>query len=66
MSGNPASGVETEHVRTYLLDHEGPFRLHPEEISEGRFWSVSELKTAAHTGLLTPNLEEELRRMHIL
>ena len=60
------SDVETEHVRTYLLDYEGPFKLQPEEISEGRFWSVRELKNAAYTGLLSPNLEEELRLLNIL
>ena len=60
------SDVETEHVRTYLLDYEGPFKLQPEEISEGRFWSISELKNAACTGVLTPNLEEELRLLNIL
>ena len=60
------SEVETEHVRTYLLDYEGPFNLHPEEISEGRYWSVKELKSAAGTGILTPNLEEELRLLKIL
>jgi isopentenyldiphosphate isomerase len=60
------SKVETEHVRTYLLDYEGPFKLQPEEISEGRFWSIRELKKAAYTGLLTPNLEEELRLLNVL
>ena len=59
------SDVETEHVRTYFLDYGGPFKLQPEEISEGRFWSVRELKAAVGTGLLTPNLEEELRLLHI-
>lgn len=60
------SDVETEHIRTYLLDYEGPFKLQSEEISEGRFWSIKELKNAAYTGLLTPNLEEELRLLNIL
>ena len=60
------SDVETEHVRTYFLDYEGPFKLQPEEISEGRFWSIKELKKAAYTGVLTPNLEEELRLLNIL
>ena len=60
------SDVETEHVRTYLLDYEGPFLLQQEEISEGRFWSIRELKAAAGAGILTPNLEEELRLLNIL
>ena len=60
------SDVETEHIHTYLLDYEGPFRLQPEEVLEGRFWSVKELKAVAGTGILTPNLEEELRLLSIL
>lgn len=60
------SAVETEHIRTYLLDCEGPFKLQPEEISEGRFWSLKELKEAAYSGIFTPNLEEELRLLGIL
>ncbi|MHC4201519.1 MAG: NUDIX hydrolase [Planctomycetota bacterium] len=60
------SPVETEHVRTYELAHDGPFRLDPIEISEGRFWTVEELRAAAGTGVLTPNLEEELRLVGVL
>jgi isopentenyl-diphosphate delta-isomerase type 1 len=60
------SPVETEHVRTYELVSEGPFTLHPAEIDEGRFWTEDELRAAAGTGALTPNLEEELRRLGVL
>ncbi len=60
------SPVETEHVRTYEIICDGPFRLHPDEIDEGRFWSEDELRRAAGTGVLTPNIEEELRRLGIL
>ncbi len=60
------SPVETEHVRTFELACEGPFTLQAEEIDEGRFWSRDELNVAAGTGALTPNLEEELRRIGVL
>jgi len=60
------SPVETEHVRTFELDHEGPFELQVEEIDEGRFWTEEDLRAAAGTGELTPNLEEELRRIGVL
>jgi len=59
------SEVETEHVRTYLLVHDGPFRLHPVEIADGRFWSPDELRAAVGAGAFTPNLEEELRRLGV-
>lgn len=58
--------VETEHVRTFCLAHEGPFTLHPEEISAGRFFSAEELRRLAGSGELTPNLEQELRRLGLL
>ena len=60
------SPVETEHVRTYELVHKGPFKLQAEEIDEGRFWTPDELRAAAGSGVLTPNLEEELRRIGVL
>ena len=60
------SPVETEHVRTYELAHDGPFHLHPFEIDEGRFWTAGEMRGAAGTGVLTPNLEEELRLVGVL
>lgn len=60
------TAVETEHVRTFALTHEGPFTLHPEEISAGRFFAAEELQRLAGGGELTPNLEEELRRLGLL
>ena len=60
------TSVETERVRTFQLLYEGPFELHPEEIEEGRFWSVSNLRAAAGGGELTPNLEHELRLLGLI
>jgi isopentenyldiphosphate isomerase len=59
------SPVETEHVRTFVLVREGPFTLQRDEIDDGRFWSETEMKAALGTGLLTPNLEVEMRRLGI-
>jgi isopentenyldiphosphate isomerase len=60
------SPVETELVRTFEIIHDGPFRLHPEELEDGRFWTEAELRKACRTGILTPNLEEELRRLGVI
>lgn len=60
------TAVETEHVRTFRLVHEGPFSLHPAEIEDGRFWSSKELRRAVGGGNLTPNLEHELRLLNIV
>jgi len=59
------SRTETEYVRTFRVEWEGPFTINPDEISEGRFWSESELRRAIGKGILTPNLEDELRRLSI-
>ena len=54
------SEVESELVRTFRCVHEGPFTLKADEIDEGRFFSLDELRALVGTGQLTPNLEHEL------
>ena len=57
------SPVETELVRAFATVHEGPFRLDPAEIDEGRFWTFAEIGASAATGQLTPQLASEFPRM---
>ena len=65
--GDPRLAHRAVHnVRTFELRHPGPSRLHPSQISDGRFWSAAELKQAAGGGSLTPNLEHELRLLSVL
>lgn len=54
------SPVESELVRTFRALHEGPFAFKADEISEGRFFSLEELRALVGKGTLTPNLEHEL------
>ena len=60
------SAVETEHVTSYRIQCGGPFRHHPEEIDELRFWSADELRAAAGAGVLTPMLEHELALLGVI
>ncbi len=60
------SDVETEHVYTYQIIHDGPFRLHPQEIDDGRFFSSEELATGAGSGAFTPNLVHELELLGLV
>ena len=60
------SPVETEHVTSYRIQCGGPFRPHPEEIDELRFWSAEQLRAATGTGALTPMLEHELALLGVL
>lgn len=56
---------ERELVNPFRLTYDGD--IHPSaETSGGRFWSVSQLRDALGKGILTPNLEQELQRFHIV
>jgi isopentenyl-diphosphate delta-isomerase type 1 len=57
------SPVESELIRSYVLQHEGPFVLQAEEIDEGRFWSVDEIDQTLGTETFTPNFEQEWPRI---
>jgi isopentenyldiphosphate isomerase len=54
--------VESEHVRTYRVEHGGPFAPSPEEIADLCFWTREEIRSAFSSGRLTPNCEEEFHR----
>lgn len=53
------SPVESELIRSYRLCHNGPFRMHPDEIQDGRFWSHDEINAALDREIFTPNFEFE-------
>lgn len=53
------SPLESERIQSYVLQHEGPFTLHPEEIEEGRFWSFAEIEAHLGREVFTPNFEAE-------
>lgn len=57
---------ESEMVHVYKTVYDGPFRWNDGEVIDGRFWSVNELRTALGNGVLTPNLEMELQRFHVI
>jgi isopentenyldiphosphate isomerase/intracellular septation protein A len=52
--------IESELVHAFLLKDEGPFFPDPEEISDARFWSLSEIETNLGKSIFTPNFEQEL------
>jgi isopentenyldiphosphate isomerase len=56
------SAIETEAVASYRLVYDGPIRPDPAEISEGRFWTLEEIRGRLGSGDFTPNFEEELAR----
>lgn len=54
---------ESELIHTFKMVYEGPFKLAPDEIDEGRFWSVFEIRKNIGQGLFTPNFEQEFKML---
>lgn len=50
---------ESEFVHCFLLVYDGPFQPDPEEIDEGRFFTVPEVESMIGIGTLTPLFEKE-------
>lgn len=57
-----SSEHETELVNTYMGIWPGAFHPNPQEIEEGRFWSLQEIERHMGQQLFTPNFEDEYRR----
>jgi len=51
--------IESELVHAFLLKDDGPFFPDPKEISEARFWKISEVEENLGKGIFTPNFEQE-------
>lgn len=58
------SDKERELVDTfYTVTSQTAFQCDPDEVIEGRFWEISEIMDAMGCGILTPNFEDEFRRI---
>jgi isopentenyldiphosphate isomerase len=53
------SAVESELVYMFVARTDQPLRLNLQEMDEGRFWKIEEIKSALGKGILTPNFEFE-------
>ncbi len=58
--------VESELVYTFRGLHNGPFRPPKEEIEEGRFWKIKEIRKQLGKGVFTPNFEQEFELLEKL
>ena len=54
------SRFESEYAHCFALAYDGPFRIDPVEIAEGRFFTFAEIEAMRGTGALTPMFEHEL------
>ena len=59
------NSYESEFVRSYRCCWDGSIRIDPEEIEEGRFWSIQEINDSDRL-LFTPNFLDELLRFQNL
>jgi isopentenyldiphosphate isomerase len=57
------SAVETELIRAYATVCEGPFRLDPGELDDGRFWTLDEIQSRIGEDVFTPQFCKEFPRM---
>lgn len=60
------SEVEREFVFCFVARSDGPFRVSTEEVDEGKFWSVAEIKKALGKDIFTPNFEMEIKKIGFL
>lgn len=51
--------VESELSFSFITMYEGPFRLNPEEVDTGRFWTIREIENALGKDIFTQNFEKE-------
>lgn len=59
------SDIEREMVYSYRTVYDGPLIPDRDEVSEGRFWSVEEIRRSLGKGVFTPNFEYEFLLMNL-
>ncbi len=53
---------ESEYVSTFQCLWDGPIVIDKDEIAEGKFWSLEEIRQQEDSGCFTPNFLDELTR----
>jgi isopentenyldiphosphate isomerase/intracellular septation protein A len=53
------SDIERELVFSYITHYDNAIAVNTKELSDGRFWSHSEVKRSLGKGIFTPNFEKE-------
>lgn len=60
------SEVEREFVFSYITKYDGPMKINEEELDDGRFWSITEIKKNLGNEVFTPNFEVEFEKLEYL
>lgn len=59
------SSREKELVSVYKTVYDGLITPDKEELSDGRFWSIEEIRSNIGKGVFTPNFESEIVQAHL-
>ncbi|MEG2162920.1 MAG: NUDIX domain-containing protein [Bacteroidales bacterium] len=57
------SKIEKELVTSYRTIYNGVITPDMDEVDEGRFWSISQIRESIGKGIFTPNFESEFSRL---
>ena len=57
------STTEYELVNAYYTIYDGPITPDIEEVADGKFWSIDDIKNAIGKNILTPNFEMEFEKL---
>ncbi|MCL2293328.1 MAG: NUDIX domain-containing protein [Spirochaetes bacterium] len=57
------SETETELSFVYKTIYDGPFRIDKNEVTDGRFFTIKEIKEKLGKNIFTPNFEKEFKRL---
>jgi isopentenyldiphosphate isomerase len=57
------SEYEAELVNVFFTVYDGEIQTDTSEISEGRFWTIEEIKNQIGNEIFTPNLEQEFQNI---
>jgi isopentenyldiphosphate isomerase len=57
------SEVEREFVFSFITHYDGELTINKEELTDGKFWSIEEIKRNLGKGIFTPNFEVEFEKI---
>lgn len=57
------SDIEKELVNTYLTCYDGEIKPDMDELEDGRFWTINEIKANLGKNIFTPNFEKEFQQV---
>ncbi len=57
------SEIESEVIFTFITQYDGKIQINKDEIEDGKFWTIKEIKKNLGKNTFTPNFEQEFEAM---